>query len=64
MAWTARQALMLETICPLPWEVSVPGEEIHELAKKTARRGYMAISFETRRCLDCVRFCVWKRAVG
>lgn len=25
VAWTARQALMLEMIWPLPWEVSVPG---------------------------------------
>lgn len=24
VAWTARQALILEIICPLPWEVSVP----------------------------------------
>lgn len=24
VAWTAKQALMLEMIWPLPWEVSVP----------------------------------------
>ena len=29
VAWTARQALMLEMIWPLPWEVSVPAKEKH-----------------------------------